>query len=96
VFVQYGEYLNNRMDKAVIRKDSVREESDSEFSNPATSIYRYLQEIYIVICKKPAVIVGLQPMVEMKLVKVRTHEFFTQFMRLAVNERHLITSRRCG
>jgi len=28
-------------------------------------------------------------MVEMNLVQVRTHEFFTQFMRLAANERHL-------
>ena len=28
-------------------------------------------------------------MVKMNLVQVRTHEFFTQFMRLATNERHL-------
>ena len=32
---------------------------------------------------------GLQPVVEMNLIEVRTDEFFAQFMRLAANERHL-------
>jgi hypothetical protein len=33
--------------------------------------------------------VGLQPVVEMNLIEVRTDEFFAQFMRLAADERHL-------
>ena len=33
--------------------------------------------------------IGLQPVVEMNLIEVRTQEFFAQFMRFAADERHL-------
>ena len=34
------------------------------------------QHLYITAGQKTAVLVGLQPMVEVNLVEVRTHEFF--------------------
>jgi hypothetical protein len=39
------------------------------------------------------VIVRLQPMVEMYLIQIPTHEFFPQLVRLAANERHLQPSK---
>lgn len=36
-------------------------------------------------------VVRFQPVVEMNLIQVRAHEFFSQFVRLAADERHLQT-----
>jgi hypothetical protein len=35
-----------------------------------------VQHLYIIVRQKPAVVVGLQPMVEVSLVQIRTHEIF--------------------
>lgn len=40
------------------------------------------QHLYISVGQKAAVIVGLQSMVEVNLVEIRSHEFFPYLMRL--------------
>src|SRR5215469_15639718 len=49
------------------------------------------QPLDVVIRQEPSVVVGFQPVEEMNLIQVRAHEFFSQFVRLAADERHLQT-----
>jgi len=39
--------------------------------------------LYIVVCERATVAVGLQPVVQVNLIQIRTHQFFTQLMRLS-------------
>ena len=41
--------------------------------------------LYIVVCERATVAVGLQPVVQVNLIQIRTHQFFTQLMRLSGN-----------
>jgi hypothetical protein len=41
--------------------------------------------LYIVVCERATVAVGLQPVVQMNLIQIRTNQFFAQLMRLSGN-----------
>ena len=44
-----------------------------------------LSILYIGICERATVAVGVQPVVQVNLIQIRTHQFFTQLMRLSGN-----------
>lgn len=41
--------------------------------------------LYIVVCERATVAVGLRPVVQVNLIQIRTPQFFTQLMRLSGN-----------
>ena len=70
--------------RVLLRKNSVGVDFfPNRFGSPSTSI--------IIVRQISAVIVGFQPLVEVNLIKVGTHEFFPQCVCLAANERYLQT-----
>jgi hypothetical protein len=45
--------------------------------------------LYIVVHEKPTVVVALQPVVQMNLIQIGTHEFFPQLMCLTADKGNL-------
>jgi len=41
--------------------------------------------LYIYVCEGSTVAVGLQPVVQVNLIQIRTNQFFTQLLRLSGN-----------
>src|SRR5271169_5982747 len=72
----------------VLRKNSIQLRNLTDTGDKPSA-----QPLYVIVCEKPAVIVRLQPVVEMNLIQVRTHKFFPQPVRLAANEWHLQSSK---
>jgi hypothetical protein len=48
-------------------------------------VARTAYPLYIVVCERATVAVGLRPVVQVNLIQLRTQQFFTQLMRLSGN-----------